>query len=186
MDDIVKQAMAKWPNVPACAGWLGLDVRGNWYLRDGAAQASGGFASGLPGAKGSLVEHAKLAEFIGRNYLVEPDGRWYFQNGPQRVYIELENTPWVWRARWSDGRLHLHSHTGVAVPADKLHLLTDELGAVYLASTLGLGVVHTQDVLDVAEAMDAGLLPSAELVECAALPAQFGFVRSPALWQPPV
>ncbi|MFZ9138137.1 MAG: DUF2946 family protein, partial [Hylemonella sp.] len=24
MDDIVRQAMAKWPNVPACYGWLGL------------------------------------------------------------------------------------------------------------------------------------------------------------------
>ena len=34
MDDIVKQAMAKWPNVPACWGWLGLDARGNWWLRD--------------------------------------------------------------------------------------------------------------------------------------------------------
>jgi hypothetical protein len=30
MDDIVKQAMAKWPNVPACHGWLGLDARGHW------------------------------------------------------------------------------------------------------------------------------------------------------------
>ena len=38
MDDIVKQAMAKWPNVPACSGWLGLDARGNWWLRDAAAQ----------------------------------------------------------------------------------------------------------------------------------------------------
>lgn len=29
MDDIVKQAMVKWPNVPDCYGWLGLDARGN-------------------------------------------------------------------------------------------------------------------------------------------------------------
>ena len=28
MDDIVKQAMAKWPNVPHCYGWLALDARG--------------------------------------------------------------------------------------------------------------------------------------------------------------
>ena len=32
MDDIVKQALAKWPNVPHCYGWLGLDARGNWYM----------------------------------------------------------------------------------------------------------------------------------------------------------
>ena len=41
MDDIVKQALAKWPNVPDCYGWLGLDARGHWYLRDDAVQAAG-------------------------------------------------------------------------------------------------------------------------------------------------
>ena len=34
MDELVQQAMAKWPNVPHCYGWLGLDARGRWYLRD--------------------------------------------------------------------------------------------------------------------------------------------------------
>ena len=29
MDDIVRQALAKWPNVPHCYGWLGLDARGS-------------------------------------------------------------------------------------------------------------------------------------------------------------
>ena len=27
MDDIVRQAIAKWPNVPHCYGWLGLDMK---------------------------------------------------------------------------------------------------------------------------------------------------------------
>ena len=62
MDDIVKQAMAKWPNVPACAGWLGLGARGDWYLRDEAAQAAGPFAG--PGSsaasRGRLVPMEKL------------------------------------------------------------------------------------------------------------------------------
>ena len=44
MDELVKQAMAKWPNVPHCYGWLGLSARGNWYMRDDAAQAAGPFA----------------------------------------------------------------------------------------------------------------------------------------------
>jgi hypothetical protein len=38
MDDIVKQALAKWPNVPHCYGWLALDARGNWRMRDERAQ----------------------------------------------------------------------------------------------------------------------------------------------------
>ena len=84
MDDIVKQAMAKWPNVPDCYGWLGLDARGNWCMRDDAVQACGAFASGLPGAKGSVLRHDKLVAFIGRNYACNDRGEWFFQNGPQQ------------------------------------------------------------------------------------------------------
>ena len=97
MDDIVKQAMAKWPNVPNCYGWLGLDERGHWYLRDDPTQARGHFQSGVPGAKGSLLQHEKLIEFIHRNYAADSMGAWFFQNGPQRVYVELAATPFVWR-----------------------------------------------------------------------------------------
>ena len=43
MDDLVLQAMAKWPNVPDCYGWLGLDARGDWYMRDDQTQALGAF-----------------------------------------------------------------------------------------------------------------------------------------------
>ena len=69
MDDIVRQAIAKWPNVPDCYGWLGLDARGNWYMRDDQAQAAGPFAraegddSQAP-SKGSLLLHDKLIDFI--------------------------------------------------------------------------------------------------------------------------
>ena len=130
MDDIVKQAMAKWPNVPACSGWLGLDARGQWWLRDEQAQACGAFASGQPGARGSLLRHEKLAEFIGRNYLAESDGRWYFQNGPQRVYVELESAPWIWRLRCAEHGLQLHSHTGQELAAEQVQqVLLDELVA---------------------------------------------------------
>ena len=45
MDDIVKAALAKWPNVPHCHGWLGLDARGQWYMRDDQTQAAGVFAA---------------------------------------------------------------------------------------------------------------------------------------------
>ncbi len=39
MDDIVKAAIAKWPNVPNCFGWLGLDARGNRVEQGGFARA---------------------------------------------------------------------------------------------------------------------------------------------------
>ena len=80
MDDIVQQALIKWPNVPHCYGWLGLDARGRWYLRDDAVQAQGAF----PNSKGELIEHQKLIAFIERNYEADAQGQWFFQNGPQR------------------------------------------------------------------------------------------------------
>ena len=47
--------------------------------------------------KGSRIDHDKLLAFIGRNYASDDRGAWFFQNGPQRVYVELECTHWVWR-----------------------------------------------------------------------------------------
>ena len=93
MDAIVAAALKKWPNVPHCYGWLALDARGDWYMRDDRIQAAGPF----PRVKGSRIEHEKLREFIARNYASDDSGAWFFQNGPQRVYVELEAAPWIWR-----------------------------------------------------------------------------------------
>ena len=38
MDAIVEAALRKWPNVPHCHGWLALDARGDWYMRDERVQ----------------------------------------------------------------------------------------------------------------------------------------------------
>ena len=58
-------------------------------MRDDRVQALGQFASGVPGCKGSVLQHDKLIEFIGRNYAADAQGQWFFQNGPQRVYVCL-------------------------------------------------------------------------------------------------
>lgn len=89
MDEIVKQAMLKWPNVPHCYGWLALDARGAWRMRDEHAQHQN-----LPGDK---IMHAALIDFINRNYTNDEQGQWYFQNGPQRVYVNLALTPYIAR-----------------------------------------------------------------------------------------
>lgn len=173
MDDIVRQAMSKWPNVPACTGWLGLDSRGQWHMRDDRVQSLGTFQSGVPGAKGSVLRHEKLIEFIQRNYESDASGRWYFQNGPQRVFVELEAAPWVWRLD-SDHLPVAHNGERTRVTA----CLMDELGRVYLETPLGLGLVHTLDVVLAAQALEAGLWA---LQECHAqeLPQRYGFVLSP-------
>ncbi len=173
MDDIVRQAMSKWPHVPACAGWLGLDSRGQWHMRDDRVQALGAFQSGAPGAKGSVLRHEKLIDFIQRNYEVDTQGRWYFQNGPQRVFVELEAAPWVWRLE-ADHVPVAHNGERTSVKA----CLMDEKGRVYLLTPLGLGLVHTLDVGVAAEALEAGKWT---LEECTAqeLPLRYGFVLSP-------
>jgi hypothetical protein len=173
MDDIVRQAMAKWPNVPHCYGWLGLDERGNWYMRDDRTQAAGAF----PQAKGSLLRHEKLVDFIHRNYEHDDAGRWYFQNGPQRVYVELQATPWIWRL----GPGHaVTSHTGRA--ARVRACLLDESGRLYLDTDIGVGLVHTLDIGDAADAVEQGVWQPEE-VRAAELPERFGYVASPAARQ---
>jgi hypothetical protein len=120
MDDIVKQALAKWPNVPHCYGWLALDARGNWRMRDERAQHLN-----LPGDK---LTNAALVGFITRNYAVDERGCWYFQNGPQRVYVQLETTPYIVRTDPAAGWL---LHTGTPLGTPKAAWLTDT-GALIL------------------------------------------------------
>ena len=171
MDDIVRQAIAKWPNVPACFGWLGLDARGQWYMRDDATQARGGF----PAARGTLLRHEKLIAFIERNYEADAQGRWFFQNGPQRVYVELEATPLIWRLEPGGEPV---AHTGLRAAA--VHeCLVDEAGRVYLDCAAGFGLVHSLDVAAVAHDVEHGRWQPRE-VRGADLPGAYGFVLSPA------
>ena len=175
MDDLVRAALRKWPDVPACRGWLGLDARGDWYLRDERVQAAGAF----PAVKGSRIEHDPLLGFIGRNYAADETGAWFFQNGPQRVYVELEAAPWVWRVRQSDGeggvpRVVSHSGRDAAV----VSAWTDEHGRLFLATDLGLGLVHTLDMLDADTVVESGAWPPQSLGFDALL-ARFGVVLSP-------
>ncbi|HMT59185.1 MAG TPA: DUF2946 family protein [Ottowia sp.] len=178
MDDIVRQAMVKWPNVPHCHGWLGLDARGNWYLRDAQAQALGGFASGVAGARGTRLRHERLIEFIQRNYAADEAGRWFFQNGPQRVFVELEAAPWVWRVA-PDRAVSAHDGRPARVQA----VFVDEQGRVFLRTDLGFGIVHTLDMIAVADAVEAGdWVP--EPVRGADLPRREGYLLSPQAHPP--
>jgi len=173
MDAIVEAALRKWPNVPHCYGWLALDARGNWYMRDERIQAAGPF----PQVKGSRIEHDKLREFIHRNYGADADGAWFFQNGPQRVYVELEAAPWVWRLQAKADGIELCSHTGR--PAQALQCWLDERGRLFIHTTLGFGLVHTLDVGVAALAVEPGAwLP--QVMPFAGMPARFGYRLKPA------
>ena len=136
MDDLVKQALAKWPDVPDCTGWLALDARGRWRIGEAKAGPR------------QPITHAAMIAFINRNY-VAADRCWYFQNGPQRVFVELEYTPFVWRlVPREEGTWDLVAHTGVSGVPRSVWL--DDAGRFLIEakSTTGerlIGVVHDHD-----------------------------------------
>ena len=140
MDDIVKQAIAKWPKVPHCYGWLALDARGNWRMRDERAQQLQ--------LAGDPLRQPALLGFINRNYAADERGCWFFQNGPQRVYVNLEAAPFIAR---TEPRHGLVLHTGEAVAALQGAWLSDQGVLLVLAD----GKLAQVDDRDMAQMMGA-------------------------------
>jgi hypothetical protein len=132
MDETVLRALARWPNVPSVYGWLALDRRGQWLI------------------KGERISNPLVSAFINRNYESDLEGRWYFQNGPQRVYVRLEYTPYVHSVDWRDGELALVTHTGLQATQVR-EALIDEAGALVLRTDIGVGVVSDRDLATLAE-----------------------------------
>lgn len=184
MDEIVKQALAKWPNVPSCTGWLLLDRRGQWRMRDDETQAAG-----LPG---DVIRHDALLGFINRNYAADADGQWFFQNGPQRVYVELGYTPWIVRLSAIDGTLSFADQAGGSFIPSRAWL-DDEGGVLFsdASSPARVAALHDHD-LDLfsshATLDDSGgvfhFAPGVDLplvsIDRADVATRFGFVSSPA------
>jgi hypothetical protein len=134
MDEIVKQAMAKWPNVPHCFGWLALDARGQWRMRDETAQERN-----LPGER---IRHPALLAFIDRNYGSDDQGRWFFQNGPQRVYVDLAIAPWIVH---TDPERGLVQQTGAAVETMDAAWMTED-GQLLFSTGAGLALLDDRDL----------------------------------------
>ncbi len=145
MDQSVKDALARWPNVPAVYGWLSLDARGRWRLHPQGQAAEGG--------AGEPITNTQILEFIDRNYEHDEAGRWFFQNGPQRVFVRLDAAPYV--LRLADDNRALISHTGVAIEAVSGWWLDDE-GQLYATTPIGGGVVLDRDLQPLLEKMTTG------------------------------
>jgi len=127
MDEAVLRALARWPNVPACYGWLSLDRRGRWRMQ------------------GEPVVHGGLADFISRNYGCDEAGNWFTQNGPQKVFVALAYTPWILRTTG----FGLVTHTGLAFVAEAGWV--DEDGNLLLSGPQGVGLMHDHDLTALAD-----------------------------------
>ncbi|MEI7444940.1 MAG: DUF2946 family protein [Burkholderiales bacterium] len=155
LDDLVRQAMARWPNVPAVHGWLRLDRRGRWMLVDRGAP---GFDAARDGA-GSEITSPPIVDFIGRNYGDDGAGRWHWQNGPQRVFVDLDLAPLYLRVLGDAPTQTLVTHTGW--PAEHIErAAVDDAGNLWLVTEHGAGVVDDRDLgaldLDLDEAPPPG------------------------------
>ena len=160
MDEMVLRGAAKWPGVPDVFGWLALDRRGNWLLRNAAHNAY------------EHISNVRLREFIGRNYAADARGRWYFQNGPQRVFVRLAYAPLVLRAEAD----LLVDHCGS--PFDAGGAILDDEGSLLVVGKRGVGLLDDRDLERDVDALGEAVhrLPRIARHE---VPARFGFVAEP-------
>jgi DUF2946 family protein len=158
MDPQVLRSLAKWPDVPAVYGWLALDRRGNWLLREAADGRFG------------RIGNAALREFIARNYAADARGCWYFQNGPQRVYAKLAYTPFV--MHFQGDALFDQCGATVEVAAE----FVDDEGSVLVQGRRGIGLLDDRDLARYADRAER--LPR---LARSAVEARFGFASDPAI-----
>jgi hypothetical protein len=102
---------------------LSLDRRGDWRLQ------------------GERVTHRGLIDFLNRQYAVDERGCWFVQNGPQRVFVALAYTPWIFRL---DGE-SLVCHTGQPAGEIRAVFLDDE-GSLLIETEVGLGLLDDRDL----------------------------------------
>lgn len=205
MDKKVIDAMARWPNVPAVFGWLSLNERGQWRLHPAGDALADAAAPDPYAAQGTSISSPQILQFMNRNYGCDDIGRWFFQNGPQKVYVRLDAAPYILHTGNAlNGMPSLHAHTGQQIRRVVSWWLTEH-GRLYALTDLGPGLVagrdldeiigtlrtlDDQEVVDLLQAYDvhtpaiqvngiASAASSLSFCKEADIPSTLGFVRLP-------
>ncbi|MCX5466003.1 DUF2946 family protein [Alcaligenes parafaecalis] len=137
MDAAVIDAMKKWPNVPAVSGYISLDQSGHWRHHPA------GDANQHPDQIGERIAHQGLLAFFNRNYQSDEQGRWFIQNGPQRVYIRLDAAPLI--VSLAEDQAHLQDHTGRPVETIQAWFISAD-GMLYLRISAGPALLAGRDM----------------------------------------
>ena len=122
-----KQSAIKWPNVPDVYNWLMLDERGDWRIKE------------------EKISHKGLIDFINAHYQADDKGRWFFQNGPQRVFVTLAYTPYVLSIASHDSITYFKTQNNVIIKSvDRLWI--DNKDRLLVSWKNGIGLVSDRDL----------------------------------------
>jgi len=154
VDTIIDAALQKWPQVPNCYGWLNFDRRGEWRIQNEYAQQHK-----LPG---ELITHQGFKSYIEAHLAHDMRGNYFFQNGPQRVFIHFAYCPWVirfypleeghWQLRTTLGEVieplacFLDEHGQVMFEADFSSRMVNEEGIFVNKTVRSIGLLHDHDL----------------------------------------
>jgi Protein of unknown function (DUF2946) len=134
MDQATIQAIGKWPQVPDCFGWLSFDKRGEWRIQNEFAQKNN-----LPG---EVIKHIGFKEYIQSHLARDEKGFHFFQNGPQRVFINFAYTPWIIRFYpLENGRWELKNTFGETVKPSGCYI--DELNQISFAADFEIELLQS-------------------------------------------
>ncbi|HEY9278464.1 MAG TPA: DUF2946 family protein [Eoetvoesiella sp.] len=144
MDENVLAAMARWPAVPDVYGWLSLSERGQWRLHPNGDALSG------HNQPGESITSPQILQFINRNYAGDDLGRWFFQNGPQRVFVRLDGAPYILHT--TSAAPCLQTHNGLSV--NNIHgWYLDDAGKLYAQTEHGPGQIDGRDLMAVLDVL---------------------------------
>lgn len=146
-----QRAMLRWPNVPHVYGWLRLDRRGRWLIKE------------------EVISRPQIVDTINANYAADQRGAWYFQNGPQRGYVALDAAPLMFSAPAEGDALSTHLGTPAGAVS---RVAIDEGGGLWLLTARGPGWLADRDLDWALQRLvsDQGLVDEARLAAVLALP----------------
>jgi hypothetical protein len=137
-----------------------LTARGDWRLHPLGDAQLGGVGEG--------ITNPQILGFMGRNYASEPDGKWFFQNGPQRVYVRLDAAPYI--AHLQPETASLITHNGLIIE-QVLAWFSDDTGQLYAQTNLGAARIDDRDLIALADILQTqeklSLLDTLEAEDCA-------------------
>jgi hypothetical protein len=110
-----------------------------------------------------VIHHKTLNEFISRNYAHDSLGRFFFQNGPQRVFVTLDATPFIARIFPSESGPQLLTQCGTEIKPQGA--LSDEKGNIYITGLFqkSLSDQINEEVFTKAESLSVALLHDHDL-----------------------